>query len=228
MSARCQFREAIYEQFARIGKAVSSPKRLELLDLLAQGERTVEVLAREADLSVANASQHLQVLKAAGLVETTRQGLFVTYRLADDEVWEFVRSMEDLARHRLAEVDRMTRQIIESNPDLESVDRETLRCMVRDGGITIIDVRPREEYRAGHLRGALCIPGDELDSFLDRLPREQDIVAYCRGRYCVLAVEAVRALRQRGYRAFYIAEGVRDLREHGFEIEQGDDPSPTR
>ena len=152
------FKDAIYEQFARIGKAVSSPKRLELLDLLCQGERTVEALAKEASLAVANASQHLQVLRAARLVEAEKTGLFVTYRLTDQEVCEFFRTMRVLAESRLSEVEQIKRQFLEGKEGMEPVDQDVLLERVRDGAVTVLDVRPVEEYNAGHIPGAKSIP----------------------------------------------------------------------
>lgn len=214
------FKNAVYEQFARIGKAVASPKRLELLDLLCQGERTVEVLAREAGLSVANASQHLQVLRAARLVDAEKRGLFAVYRLADRTVCDFFQAMKTLAEDRLAEVERIVREFMEAHPSLEPVDRDTLREQVLCGAVTLLDVRPREEYNAGHLPRALCVPLDELEDYLDRLPKDQDIVAYCRGRYCVLAAQAVEMLKARGLRAFRMEDGVHEWRSYGFSIEQ--------
>jgi rhodanese-related sulfurtransferase/DNA-binding MarR family transcriptional regulator len=221
MRPQCEFRDAIYEQFARVGKAVSSPKRLELLDLLSQTERTVEAIANEAGISIANASQHLQILRAAGLVEAKKHGLFVTYRLSDDRVFEFVQAMKSLAESRLAEIEQITRQFVESHPDLEPVDRETLRERVLSGAVTLLDVRPKEEYQAGHIPGALCVPLEELEERLEGLPRDQEVVAYCRGPYCVLAVEAVERLKARGFKAHRMEDGVVEWRTLGLPVEEG-------
>ena len=215
------FKDAIYEQFARIGKAVSSPKRLELLDLLCQGPRTVEALARESGLTVANASQHLQVLRSSRLVESEKAGLFVTYRLADPAVCEFFRAMRVLAENRLAEVEQIKRQFLKGREGMEPVDREALLALVRQGAVTVLDVRPIEEFKAGHIAGALSIPLDELKSRLSDLPRGQEIVAYCRGPYCVLSVEAVEMLRAEGFPAIRIEEGIQDFRAMGFSIAVG-------
>jgi len=216
------FKDAIYEQFARIGKAVSSPKRLELLDLLCQGERTVEVLAKESSLTVANASQHLQVLRAARLVEAEKQGLFVIYRLADQTVCEFFRAMRVLAESRLAEVEYIKRRFLEGRQGMEPVDREALLVRVREGAVTVLDVRPIEEYNAGHIPGALSIPLKELERRLAELPCDQEIVAYCRGPYCVLSMEAVEMLQAKGFHAVRLEEGVPDLRAMGFPIAEGE------
>jgi rhodanese-related sulfurtransferase len=212
------FKDAIYEQFARIGKAVSSPKRLELLDLLCQGPRTVEVLAKESGLTVANASQHLQVLRTSRLVETEKEGLFVIYRLADQAVCEFFRAMRVLAESRLAEVEQIKRQFLEGREGMEPVDREELLALVRQGAVTVLDVRPAEEFKAGHLDGALSIPLKDLQLRLSDLPRDQEIAAYCRGPYCVLSVEAVEMLRAEGFQAIRIEEGIQDFRAMGFSI----------
>ncbi len=212
------FKDAIYEQFARIGKAVSSPKRLELLDLLCQGERTVEVLAKESSLTVANASQHLQVLRAARLVEADKEGLFVVYRLSDQTVCEFFRTMRVLAESRLAEVEQIKRRFLEGRAGMEPMDRDAFLELVREGAVIVLDVRPVEEYNAGHIPGALSIPLKELKLHLTELPHDQEIVAYCRGPYCVLSVQAVEMLRAKGFHAVRLEEGIQDLRAMGFPI----------
>ena len=217
------FKDAIYEQFARIGKAVSSPKRLELLDLLCQGERTVEVLAKESGLTVANASQHLQVLRTTRLVEAEKEGLFVIYRLADQTVCEFFRAMRLLAESRLAEVEQIKRRFLEGREGMEPVDRDALLKLVREGAVTVLDVRPVEEYNAGHIPGALSIPLKELELHLTQLPRNQEIVAYCRGPYCVLSIQAVEILRAKGFHAVRLEEGIQDLRAMGFPIAVDDE-----
>ncbi len=216
------FKDAIYEQFARIGKAVSSPKRLELLDLLCQGPRTVEVLARESGLTVANASQHLQVLRAASLVAAEKEGLFVHYRLADQTVCEFFRAMRVLAESRLAEVELIKRRFLDGKEGMEPVDRKALLELVRKGAVTVLDVRPAEEYKAGHIPGALSIPLKDLRLRLADLPHGQDIVAYCRGPYCVLSIQAVEMLRAKGFHAIRLEEGIQDLRALGFPIAAGE------
>jgi rhodanese-related sulfurtransferase len=215
------FKDAIYEQFARIGKSVSSPKRLELLDLLCQSPRTVEALAKEAGLTVANTSQHLQVLRTARLVEAEKEGLYVNYRLADQTVCEFFRAMRVLAESRLAEVEQIKRRFLEGREGMEPVDREVLLELVRKGAVTVLDVRPKEEYTAGHIPGAISIPLKELRLRLSDLPRGQEIVAYCRGPYCVLSIQAVEILRARGFNAVRLEEGIQDLRALGFAISAG-------
>ena len=218
-----RFKDAIYEQFARIGKAVSSPKRLELLEILCQGERTVEVLAKETGLTVANTSQHLQALRAARLVETEKVGVFVTYCLADQMVCEFFRSMRVLAESRLAEVEQIKRQFLQGREGMDPIDRDALLKSVREGDVTVLDVRPSEEYRAGHIPGAISIPLKELELRLSSLPQNQEIVAYCRGPYCVLAVQAVELLRSKGFNALRLEEGIQDWRAMGFSVAVEDD-----
>jgi rhodanese-related sulfurtransferase/DNA-binding transcriptional ArsR family regulator len=217
-----QFKDAIYEQFARIGKAVSSPKRLELLDLLCQGERTVEALAAEAGLSVANASQHLQVLRGSRLVDSVKEGLYVTYRIADPAVGEFVRSIRVLAENQLAEVEQIARRFFQGNRGLEPVARDALVKRVRKGQVIVLDVRPVEEYRAAHIPGAISIPIQELKRRLSELPKGQEIVAYCRGPYCVFSDQAVELLRAKGFQASRLDEGILDWRRRGLRIAVGE------
>jgi rhodanese-related sulfurtransferase len=221
-----QFKDAIYEQFSRIGKAVSSPKRLELLDLLCQAEKTVETLARETGLTLANASQHLQVLRAARLVDAEKEGLYVKYRLADQMVCRFFRSMRVLAENRLAEVELINRRFLEGREGMEPVDRKDLLRRVRQGAVTVLDVRPAAEYRAGHIPGALSVPLGQLKELISSLPQDQDVVAYCRGPYCVLAVEAVEMLRKKGIKAIRLEEGIQDWLAMGFSIDVGEEQAP--
>ena len=214
-----QFKDAIYEQFSRIGKAVSSPKRLELLDLLCQCEKTVETLSQETGLTVANTSQHLQTLRAARLVEAEKEGLYVKYRLADQMVCEFFRSMRVLAENRLAEVEMIKRHFLEGREGMEPINRNDLLKRVINGAVTVLDVRPAEEYRAGHIPGALSVPLSRLKELLTKLPRDQEIVAYCRGPYCVLAVQAVEMLRKQGFKAIRLEEGIQDWLAMGLTLE---------
>jgi rhodanese-related sulfurtransferase len=214
-----RFKTSIYEQFARIGKAIANPSRLELLDLLCQGPRTVETLANEAGLGLTNTSQQLKVLREARLVEAEKSGLFVTYRMADEQVCEFFRTLRSLAESRLAEIGDITRRFMETRKDLEPVDREQLLAKVRDGAVMVLDVRPAEEYRAGHLPGALSVPLKDLERRLSELPHDREIVAYCRGPYCVLAIEAVEILRSRGFAAFRLEDGVSDWQARGFPVD---------
>ena len=216
-----KFKDTIYEQFSRIGKAISSPKRLELLDLLCQGEKTVETLTQETGLTLANTSQHLQVLRAARLIEAEKEGLYVKYRLADQMVCEFYRSMRVLAENRLAEVEIINRHFLEGREGMEPVDRKDLLHRVKNGSVTVLDVRPESEYQAGHIPGALSVPLKHLEELFSKLPKDQEIVAYCRGPYCVLAVQAVEMLRKNGFMAVRLEEGIQDWRAMGFSISEG-------
>lgn len=213
-----QFKDTVYEQFARVGKAVAAPKRLELLELLCQGPRTVEVLAGQGALSVANASRHLQVLRGAGLVECEKRGLYVEYRLANAQVGRFYLALRELAESRLAEIEKVTRAFFEQRDDFEAVPGEELLRRVKHGEVTVLDVRPAEEYRAGHIPGALSIPVAEIKARLDELPQDRDVVAYCRGPYCVMAVEAVEILRRKGIRAHRLEQGVLEWRARGWPV----------
>ena len=214
-----RFKDAIYEQFSRVGKAVSAPKRLELLDLLCQGPRTVEALAAHAGVSVANASQHLRVLRAARLVDAQKKGLYVEYRVADEDVSRFFIALRGLAESRLAEIDKVASAFFNQRGAPEGVDGDELLRRVRDGEVTILDVRPAEEYRAGHIPGALSVPVTELRTRLAELPRGREIVAYCRGPYCVMAVEAVELLRKKGFKAQRMEQGVPEWRARGWRID---------
>lgn len=216
-----RFKDAIYEQIARLGKAAAAPKRLELLDLLCQGPRTVEALAEQAALSVANCSQHLQVLRAARLVDAEKKGLFVEYRLADVEVSRFFVVLRSLAEVRLAEVERVTREYLEDRGAMDSIASDELLRRVRSGEVTVLDVRPSEEYVAGHLPGALSIPAGELAACLNEVPRGRDVVAYCRGPYCVMALDAVDLLRKKGFSAHRLDQGIADWRARGWRVERG-------
>ena len=216
-----RFKTAIYEQFARVSKAMASPHRVELVELLSQGPRTVEALARLADMTLANTSAHLQVLRGAGLVESTKDGLFVTYRLPDRSVAALLLSIRTVAEARLAEVAKVTRDFLSENAQLEEIDEAALRARVRKGEVTLLDVRPPEEFAAGHIPGALSVPLPELARQLARLPRRQEVVAYCRGPYCVMAIEAVKQLRAKGFKAVRLEHGVLDWAALGFAVQRG-------
>ena len=216
-----RFKDSIYEQVARLGKAASAPKRLELLDLLCQGPRSVEALALQAGISLANASQHLQVLRGTRLVDAEKKGLRVEYRLASEDVCQFFLTLRGLAESRLTEIDQVTREYFESRGAMEAVEGEELLRRVRDGEVTVLDVRPAEEYRAGHIPGALSVPVSELKARLRELPKAREVVAYCRGPYCVMALEAVQLLRAKGFEAHRMEQGVVDWRARGWRVETG-------
>lgn len=215
-----RFKNELYAQFARIGKALANPHRLELIDILAQGERTVEELAREVALPIANASQHLQVLRAAQLVAVRRKGLYAYYRLADERVFRVWQALRDLGDAQLAEIDRLMRSFVQERSSLQAVSAPELRKRLENGSV-VLDVRPTLEYVAGHVPGARSIPVDELAARLEELPRDQPVIAYCRGPYCVFADEAVSLLRSQGYDAYRLEEGLPDWQAMGFPVEVG-------
>ena len=213
------FKDRLYGQFARVGKALSSPHRLELLELLAQGERTVDDLAGEVGMSMANASQHLQALRQAGLVDSRKQGLFVNYRLADDSVFELSKAIRTVAERRLAELDRVVRDHFGDRSDPEPVAMSDLLGRVRSGKVIILDTRPAREFAAGHIAGAVSVPVDDLKRRLSELPRSKEFVAYCRGPYCVYADRAVELLRASGRKARRLVAGFPEWKAAGLPVE---------
>ncbi len=213
------FKNLLYEQFARIGKALSSAHRLELLEVLAQGERSVEALAQETAMSVANASQHLQVLRAAQLVDVRREGVYIYYRLADERVFTLWQAMRNVGETRIAEIDRIVQTYLHDRYLLQPISAAELLQRLTRGNVILLDVRPVEEYAAGHLPNALSIPVTELEARLPELPQEKEIVAYCRGPYCVFADEAVALLRINGYQARRLQQGLPDWRALGLPVE---------
>jgi rhodanese-related sulfurtransferase len=223
MDAR-EFKDAVFQHFAQIGAAFGSPKRVELIDLLAQGERHVEALADAAGLSVANTSRHLQVLKAVNLVASRKQGLLVIYRLADPTVLSGYHALQSLAEDRLAEVSRLTEQYFSSVDGLEPVGKAELLRRMRSGDVIVVDVRPPEEYAAGHIAGSVSAPLTQLQRSLARLPKRRRVVAYCRGPYCVLAAQAVRLMRARGLDAVRLEDGYPEWRDAGLPVEAAPEP----
>jgi rhodanese-related sulfurtransferase len=215
------FKANLYEQFAIIGKALASPARLELLDLLGQAERSVEDLAGEANLSIANASQHLQVLRQAWLVEVRRAGKFSYYRLAGKEAFQIWQSIRDFATIKVAEVQRLSKQYLHSRDELEALSIAELRRRLATGDVVLIDVRPEAEYRAGHIPGALSVPVEKLAIMLRTLPHDREIVAYCRGPFCLFSHEAVLKLKKKGFEARRLTLGLPDWRFAGLPIETG-------
>ncbi len=227
MSDSTSLKGAVYEQVARIGKAVCSPQRLEILTILSQRPRHVESLAEEAHQTIANASRHLQILKAARLVETERRGNQILYQLADESVGEFLRAYIGMAENRLTEIERIVKRFHEGKADLQPVDRDALIKAVRRGEVLVLDVRPREEYEAGHIRGAVSMPLKELEKRLSDLPKSQSIAAYCRGPYCMFAVKATEVLRRKGYDAVVLKDSVQDWKAMGYQIETGSGKPPV-
>ena len=213
------FKDSLYAEFAVLGKALANPHRLELLDLLAQGERSVEELAKEATLSLANASAHLQVLRQARLVEADKRGLNVVYRLSAPEVFQLWRTLRDVGSARLAEIDRLVENYFTDRDELEAVDKEELLRLLKDEAVIIIDVRPELEYEQGHIPAARSVPVENLKRRLAELPRDMEIVAYCRGPYCVYSDQAVRLLHRHGFKVRRLSEGFPEWRAAGYPVE---------
>lgn len=208
----------LYEQLARIGKAVASPHRIEMLDLLAQGEKSVEALAEEAGLSIKNTSAQLKVLREAQLVECRKAAQFCFYRLADDAVASFTVALRELAERRLAEMREFSEAFRKGRERMNAVDRRDLMARIRKGEVIVLDVRPATEFQSGHIAGARSVPLAELEKALGTLPKSKEIVAYCRGPYCGLSEKAVTLLRSRGFRASRIHDGVIDWRDAGLPV----------
>jgi rhodanese-related sulfurtransferase/DNA-binding transcriptional ArsR family regulator len=211
-------KDALYEELARVGRAVSSPKRLELLDLLAQGERGVEALAEQTGMGITNTSAHLQALRAAKLVTSRKKGTWVLYRLADDQVVAFLGQLRVLAHARIPEVAQAVRAYLDADDGPEPITRDELTRRMHHDEVTILDVRPAIEYAAGHIPGAVSVPPDRIESILSGLPRDREVVAYCRGPYCVYAPEAVRFLRAAGVAARRLEDGFPEWRLAGLPV----------
>ena len=209
----------LQEQFAQVAKALSHAHKLELLELLAQGERSVEVLANVADLSVANTSRHLQQLRRAGLIASRKEGLYVFYRVAGDDVIDLLRSLRRTGQRHMKEVNDVVIGYFSDRDSLEPVSRKQLLRRSKEGLVTVLDVRPREEYEVGHIQGALNVPLDDIEQHLANLPKEQEIIAYCRGEYCVLAFEAVATMRKNGFNARRLEEGFPEWKAAGLPVD---------
>jgi len=212
------FKDRLYAEFATIGKALASAHRLELLDLLGQGERSVDELAHEIDQSLANTSAHLRVLRQARLVESDKRGLKVVYRLSASEVFDLWRTLRDLGTRRLAEVDRLVETFLSDRASLAAVDLHELERLVAEGSVTLLDVRPALEYRQGHIPDARSIPIEELEHRLAELPRDREVVAYCRGPYCVFSDEAAQLLLTHGFSVRRFEAGFPEWRTAGLPV----------
>jgi len=212
-------KQKLYEQFAIVAKALGHPQRLELIEHLAQGPRSVEALAMKLGLPIANVSQHLQTLRRAGLLSAERNGKFVNYRLVDDSGLAAFASVRTVAERHLVEVDRIVRGYFEARDDMEPVTRQELADRMRDGLVTVIDVRPPDEFALGHVPGAINVPLGDLPARLSELGKDKEVVAYCRGPWCVMSFEAVAALRSHGYAARRLADGMPEWRAAGMAVE---------
>ena len=218
-------KSALYQQLARVAQALGSAGRLQILEYVAQGERSVDALASMCGLSVANTSKHLQALRQAGLVTARKEGLRVYYLLAGDDVVALVSALRAVAEHRVADMERLVRLWFAHRDELEPVPAAELLARAKKGLVTVLDVRPAEEYAAAHIPGAISVPLDKLESYLSRLPKRKEVVAYCRGPYCVMAVEAVELLRKKGFKAHRLEQGVADWRARGWRVEREGAPS---
>lgn len=214
-------KKQMFEQLTRVAKALAHPVRLELVEILGQGERSVEDMANACGLPVANTSHHLQVLRDGGLVRSRKAGLHVFYRLSDGDVALLSAAMGRIAESHLAEVERIVQEHFLSKDNLQPVGRKALLSMVKGGEAMVIDVRPASEFEAGHIRGAVNVPLDELPRYLSCLPKEQEIVAYCRGPYCMLSFDAVEQLRRLGYRARRLEDGFPEWQANHLPVEAG-------
>lgn len=214
-----EIKDYLYEQVARIGKAAASPKRLELIELLCQGEKPVEVLAAQAEISVKLASAHLKELRQARLVETRKDGKYVLYRLANTSVADLWVTLRSAAEERLVELQVALASIVEHRDELEGFDRAAILKKAETGEVLVIDVRPAEEFASVHLPYARSLPVDELKKRLAELPKDTPLVVYCRGPFCLMAKDAVELLRNKGYRAFHLTDGVAEWRAHGLPVE---------
>jgi ArsR family transcriptional regulator len=212
-------KQALYEQFATVAKALGNPQRLELIEHLGQGPRSVDLLAMKLGLPIANVSQHLQSMRRAGLVSAERDGKFVNYRLADESVLAAFASIRTVAERHLAEVDRIVRGYFDARDDMEPVAREDLVQRMRDGLVTVLDVRPPDEFALGHVLGAINVPLGDLESRLQEIDPALEVVAYCRGPWCVMSFEAVAALRARGISARRLADGLPEWKAAGMPVE---------
>jgi ArsR family transcriptional regulator len=214
-------KRALFAQFAGVAKTLGHAHRLELLEQLAQGERNVEVLAQRTGLSVANASQHLQQMRRAGLVANRRDGKFVLYRLSDDAVLDLLAALRRIAERNVAEVAQVVRTYFDARDALEPVTRKELMQRLRSGSVTVLDVRPEDEFALGHVPGAVNVPLGALKRRLSTFDRSREIVAYCRGPYCVLSYEAVAALRAKGFKVRRLEDGLPEWRAAGFPVAEG-------
>ncbi len=214
-----EIKNHLYEQVARLGKAIASPKRLELIELLCQGEKPVEELASQAEISVKLVSSHLKELRLAHLVETRKDGKHVYYRLASDSVADLWVTLRTEAEERLVELQVALASLVSHGNELESLDRNAILKKAKSGAVLVLDVRPQEEYDAAHLPHARSLPIDELKKRLAELPKDTLVVAYCRGPFCLMAKDAVELLRKEGYRAMHLTDGVAEWRAQGLPIE---------
>ncbi|HEY4755569.1 MAG TPA: metalloregulator ArsR/SmtB family transcription factor [Ignavibacteriaceae bacterium] len=214
-----EFKDLIFQQFANVATAFSSPKRLEIIDLLIQGEKDVDTLTKQISANFANTSRHLQILKNARLVDTRRDGVRIFYRISDDRVFNCWKSLQLLAENHAAEIKNVLKEFLEEQTALNALSKEELLTRLQLNDVIVIDVRPEEEYKNGHIEGSVSIPLVELKDRLNEIPKDREVVAYCRGPYCVLAPEAVSLLKKKGYNAVRLEEGLPEWKAAGLPVE---------
>jgi len=214
-----EFKDLIFQQFANVATAFSSPKRLEIIDLLIQGEKDVDTLTKQISANFANTSRHLQILKNARLVDTRRDGVRIFYRISDDRVFNCWKSLQLLAENHAAEIKNVLKEFLEEQTAVNALSKEELLTRLQLNDVIVIDVRPEEEYKNGHIEGSVSIPLVELKDRLNEIPKDREVVAYCRGPYCVLAPEAVSLLKKKGYNAVRLEEGLPEWKAAGLPVE---------
>ena len=219
MKAR-EFKDLIFQQFANIAAAFSSPKRLEIIDILEQGEKDVETLSRQISATFANTSRHLQILKNARLVDNRKEGVRIYYKLSDEKVFYCWKGLQSLAKSRVAEIREVVRDFLDERNAMNAISREELWSRIQSNDVIVLDVRPEEEFSNGHIPGAISIPLSELRKRLNEIPHDREVVAYCRGPYCVLSPEAIKILSDEGYVASRLEEGLPEWKEAGFLVEK--------
>ncbi|HIZ71652.1 MAG TPA: metalloregulator ArsR/SmtB family transcription factor [Candidatus Atopostipes pullistercoris] len=217
MSKERELKDSLYQEFARIGKSLSSPKRLELLDLLSQGPKSVEELSKATTMSVANVSQHLQTLFKSKLVTSHKKGNYVIYELMDEVIVDFLKALHTLSEKQYMEVQQIKQAFINENQGLNDISLEELNERMEEGEILLLDVRPKTEYESNHIPGAISVPMDELTERISSLPKNKEIVAYCRGTYCLMSTEAVKLLNDRGLEASRLQKSVQDWHQYQSE-----------
>jgi rhodanese-related sulfurtransferase len=223
-----QVKDRLFSLWAEVGKAIASPKRFQLLDLIAQGERTVEELAHETGLTINNTSSHLSVLTAARLIKKRKEAQSVFHQLAGPEVVALMRSVQAVSRSGSHEIEHLAQTYLDGRDELEPLTADELRERLRSGEVTLIDVRPELEYRAGHIEGAVSVPLEKLKARFAEFPRSRPVIAYCRGPYCVFAIDAVEQLRKRGFKSFRLAVGYPDWAAAGLPVEIGEETFPGK
>lgn len=214
MSSANDYKDELFKQLARIGKCLSSDKRLEILNLLTQGSKTVEKLAKDTGMNVANVSRHLQILNESRLVKFTKKGTYAIYSLADSSVVDFMYSLWNIGENQLSDITRMEEDFFGGMEDVYTLSKDEVYEKLKDGNIVLMDMRPEEEYEAGHIEGAVSVPIDELDAYLQQIPKDKEVVAYCRGKYCVFSAIAAKKMKNAGFKAYHMVDSVYEWQKY--------------